>query len=365
MKNLTQAEQLAANISSDSSRGEIEVRQLEAGEAAEWDRFVLASPYGTVFHLSSWMDLVRIVLGRRCYPLVATRSGGICGVLPIAEIRSLLFGNCLVSMPLATYGGICANDWDSYQRLVAAGGEFARRRAVKYLEMRNLSEPFPTSLPGKDLYITFTQDLSPGPEKLLQALPRDTRYAIRKSLKAGLEWTEDLTEADFYEIYAHSVHRLGTPIFPRELFRSLRELFPGRVRLFGVRKSRQAIAGVLCLYFGDTVSPYYAGSLDGHQKDSPNNFMYWNLIAQSCREGFRKFDFGRSKKGTGSFHFKSAWSMVESKLPYRYHLVTAAEPPQLSPIDKTFRAPVAAWKRLPFAWTKVLGPKVIRWIPSI
>src|SRR5205823_6048715 len=156
------------------------------------------------------------------------------------------------------------------------------------------------------------------PEKLLQRLPRDTRYAVRKSMKAGLEWTEDVTLGEFYELYAQSVHRLGTPVFPRGLFECVRAEFSERCRIFGVRKGKRAIAGVLCLYFRDRVLPYYAGALAEFYKDSPNNFLYWNLIVQSCGEGLRTFDFGRSKKGTGSFLFKSAWNMQVDELPYRY-----------------------------------------------
>jgi FemAB-related protein (PEP-CTERM system-associated) len=268
-------------------------------------------------------------------------------------------------MPLAVYGGICADDQVSYSRLLEAGSELANRFGVKYLEFRNRTESFPTSLPGRDLYVTFTQDLSPGPAKIMKGLPRDTRYAIRKAQKAGLEWTEDLSLPDFYEIYAQSVHRLGTPVFPRQLFETLRSVFPKQVRLFAVRKEKKAIAGVLCFYFKDEVLPYYAGALAEHYRDAPNNFMYWSLIEQSSREGLQRFDFGRSKRGTGSFDFKSAWSMTVTELPYRYHLVKAGEVPRLSPVDKKFQLPVAAWKRMPFSWTKVIGPRLIRWIPSI
>jgi FemAB-related protein (PEP-CTERM system-associated) len=341
------------------------IRQIERGEEQDWDRFVLSSPFGTFFHLSGWRRVVEEVLGHRYFPLVAVREGQISGVFPAARVRNAFFGDCLISVPLAVYGGICANDSDSYSALLQAGSEVATRLGANYLEMRNRFEPFPTSLPGRDLYVTFTQDLSPGPEKLFQTLPRDTRYAVRKSQKAGLEWTEDLSDAEFYDIYAHSVHHLGTPVFPRKLFTRFRETFPGQARVFGVRKGKKAIAGVMCFYFRDMVLPYYGGALQGYQKDSPNNFMYWNLMAQSCDEGLREFDFGRSKRGTGSYQFKSAWSMVETDLPYRYHLVRAKEVPHLSPVDKKFQLPVAAWKRMPFGWTKILGPKVIRWIPSI
>src|SRR6185436_20575060 len=145
-------------------------------------------------------------------------------------------GNCLVSSPLAVYGGICASDRESHDALLKAGGELGRKLNVKYVEMRNRTEPFPSNLAGRDLYVTFTQDLSPGPVKLLAGLPRDTRYAVRKSQKAGLEWVEGLDLGTFYEIYAHSVHRLGTPVFSRRLFETLQSSFPGQCRIFGVRK---------------------------------------------------------------------------------------------------------------------------------
>jgi FemAB-related protein (PEP-CTERM system-associated) len=362
-----------ANVQTDDSQkhwvaggaSRIETRQLATGEEAEWDRFVMSSPSGTFFHLSGWRSLVGDILGHRYFCLVARRDNRITGVFPISWVRNRIFGDCLVSLPLAVYGGICADDPESYFGLLRAGSELADQLGVKYLEMRNRTEPFATSLPGRDLYVTFTQDLTGGPEKLLQGLPRDTRYAVRKSQKAGLEWTEDLTNEEFYEIYAQSVHRLGTPVFSRELFSRLRSEFPRQTRLFGVRKGKTAVAGVLCFYFRDQVLPYYGGALAEYYKDSPNNFMYWNLMAQSCQEGLREFDFGRSKRGTGSFHFKSAWSMKVTELPYRYHLVRAREVPHLSPLDRKFQLPVAAWKRMPYAWTKVLGPRLIRWIPSI
>ena len=343
----------------------IEVSQLQPGEEEEWDRFVLSSPSATFFHLSGWKRVVETVLGHRCFYLVARDDRGISGVFPISWVRNKLFGDCLVSLPLAVYGGICADGEESYFSLLKAGSDLADRLGVKYLEMRNRVESFPTSLPGRDLYVTFIQDLSPGAEKLLNGFSWNTRHKLRKCLKSGLAWTEELSLAEFYEIYALNVHRLGTPVFPRSLFVELENAFPKQCRLFGVRKAGRLIAGVFCFYFRDQVLPYYAGSLDEYYKDFPNNYMYWNLISQSCCEGYRYFDFGRSKRGTGSFTFKSGWSMQMIDLPYQYCLVRARQVPHLSPIDPKFRLAVNLWKRLPFAVTKVLGPKVIRMVPSV
>jgi FemAB-related protein (PEP-CTERM system-associated) len=345
--------------------GPTEVSELQPVDAGKWDEFVTSSPTATFFHLSAWQTVIRMVLGRECFYLAARREGQITGVLPISRARSRIFGDCLVSLPLTVYGGVCADDEASYRALLRAGQELADRLNVNYLELRNRTEAFPSSLPGRDLYVTFTQDLSAGPDKLMKALPRDTRYAIRKGQKAGLTWTEDLTDDEFYELFARSVHRLGTPVFPRGLFTCLRQEFPSHVRLFGVRKAGKAIAGVLCFYFRDQVLPYYSGALAEYNRDSPNSFMYWSLLEQSSKDGLREFDFGRSKRGTGSYDFKAAWSMTISELPYRYHLVKAKEIPHLSPVDAKFQLPVAAWKRLPYSLTKVIGPPIIRRIPSI
>jgi FemAB-related protein (PEP-CTERM system-associated) len=343
----------------------IEVRELAPGEEAEWDQFVTSSPSGNFCHLTGWKTVVERLLGHRSFLLAARSEGAIKGVFPISWVRSRIFGDCLVSMPLAVYGGICADDEDTYFSLLKAGSELANRLGVNYLEMRNRAEQFPTSLPGRDLYVTFTQDLTPGPDKLLKSLARDTRYMVRKSLKAGLEWTKDITLDEFYEIYAHSLHRLGSPVFPKELFSLWMQEFGDRCRLFGVRKDKKFIAGVLSFYFRDEVLPYYAGALPEFYNDAPNNFMYWNLISQSCAEGVRTFDFGRSKVGTGAFKFKSSWGMEASPLPYRYQLVRAQEVPHMSPVDKKFQLPIALWKRMPYEWTKALGPRLIRFIPSV
>jgi FemAB-related protein (PEP-CTERM system-associated) len=344
---------------------EISVRELQPGEEKDWDRFVGSSDSGTFFHLTGWKQVIEKVLGHRCFYLAAYRDRQLSGIFPIAHVRSRLFGNCLVSLPLGVYGGICAEDPASYFKLLKAASDLGDHLGVKYLEMRNRTEPFPTSLPGRDLYVTFTQSLSPGPEKLFQNLPKKTRYEVRIGQKAGLEWVEEEPLDEFYEIYAHNVHRLGTPVFPKELFVQLRRALPGHWRLFLVRKGGRAIAGAFCWYFKGSVMPFYVGSLKEFYRDSPNNFMYWKLMEQSCREGLECFDFGRSKRGTGSFSFKTTWNMEMTQLPYRYQLVRAQEIPHLSPVDPKFQRPVAAWKRLPFALTKILGPRLIRSIPSV
>ena len=179
------------------------------------------------------------MLGHQYIPLVALREGQISGVFPIAQVRNAFFGNSLISVPLAVYGGICANDSDSYFRLLQAGSELATRLDVNYLEMRNRSRAVSDLSAGKRPLSDFHARSFAGTGEAVAGVA--TGYALRRAevAKGGLEWTEDLSDAEFYEIYAHSVHRLGTPVFPRKLFTRLREAFPGQVRVFGVRKGKE------------------------------------------------------------------------------------------------------------------------------
>ena len=99
----------------------VTVRLAASHDQSEWDRFVLSSPSGTLCHLTNWADVVENTLGHKSFRLLAERGNQITGVLPVSWVRNRIFGDCLVSMPLAVYGGVCSDDYDSYMSLLKAG----------------------------------------------------------------------------------------------------------------------------------------------------------------------------------------------------------------------------------------------------
>ena len=133
---------------------EVVLRQsLSDSEREEWDGFLSLSPSATVFHRSGWTRIVEKVLGHKSYYLFTRDSRGISGVLPVSFLRNPLFGDCLVSSPLAVYGGICTENESAFRSLLSAGEELAERLGADFFEMRNRSEPFLSNLPGRDLYV--------------------------------------------------------------------------------------------------------------------------------------------------------------------------------------------------------------------
>ena len=86
------------------------VRAYQPADAARWNDFVRRHPEGTFFHLAEWQRVLTGAFGHRTHYLLAEQDGEIRGVLPLAHVRSLVFGNALISTPFCVYGGIVSDD---------------------------------------------------------------------------------------------------------------------------------------------------------------------------------------------------------------------------------------------------------------
>ncbi|HEX7287827.1 MAG TPA: FemAB family XrtA/PEP-CTERM system-associated protein [Candidatus Angelobacter sp.] len=351
-------------VAAASSLARPAIRTYSEEDRRRWDEFVRSEPTASFFHLSGWMRVMERTFGYRPCAVYAERDGEVTGVLPLFSIKNWILGDCLISTPFAVYGGIAARDNESQLALLEYAKQMAQERQVQYLELRNRNgEPQP-GFHVNPRYVTFTGELSADPEANLKGLPKDTRYMIRKAQKGGLSVRRGLDQIrDFYGLMAMSLRRLGTPMFPLSLFTSLAEEFPGEIDLRMVYSDREAVSGVFTFTFGDTVLPYYAGASPEAPRLAANNLMYWELMQWACRQGYRRFDFGRSKKGTGAYAFKSQWNMKVSPLPYQVLLVQKKTVPDFSPVNPLFEKATRVWNRLPLWLTKHAGPHVVRWFP--
>ena len=119
----------------------------------------------------------------------------------------------------------------------------------------------------------------------------------------------------------------------------------------------------MSFFFRDSVLPYYAGLGPRANKLGANNFMYWEIMKYAAERGCRRFDFGRSKKETGAFFFKSQWNMEIQPLDYQVFLVRRKNPPNFSPANPRFKKATEIWQKLPLWGANLLGPHVVKWFP--
>jgi FemAB-related protein (PEP-CTERM system-associated) len=328
-----------------------------------WDAYLERHPGATFFHRIDWLRVVTRAFRYRPLALAARREGAVAGILPLAVVPGLPWGRSLISTPQAVYGGALADDEESLAALYAAARERARDLGARYVEYRNV-DPVP-GLPAKDLYVTFRRPIAATADENMALIPRNQRRSIRVGIKRGYVSLVGGSEllAEFYAVYSVSVRNLGTPVFPRALFAGLLEAFPRDARILLVRREGSAVAGVLTLFFRGQVLPYYGGALKEEFRHGVNDFMYWQLHVHGMEQGYRIFDFGRSKRGSGSFDFKRHWGFEPTQLHYQYDLVGQREIPDLSPRNPRFSLAITAWKRMPLWLSRRLGPALVRYFP--
>ncbi len=335
------------------------VHHLSAENYEKWDQFVLTCPGATFFHRSGWQTVIESAFGHKTWFLYAEVDGVIRGVLPLAEINSILFGHSLSALPFCVYGGIAADDEAVYNALDKAAQELAMQLKVDHLEYRNIKASN-SGWPTKDLYVTFRKSIDPEVEENMKAIPRKQRAMVRKGIKAGLASCIDQDITRFFSAYSSSVHRLGTPVFSKKYFQILKEVFADDCELMTITHNDRVISSVMSFYFRDEVLPYYGGGTHEARGMAANDFMYWELMRRSCESGYQIFDFGRSKRDTGSFSFKKNWGFEPQVLHYEYLLVQGKEIPNHNPLNPKYQLFIKAWQKMPLSLANAIGPNIVK-----
>jgi FemAB-related protein (PEP-CTERM system-associated) len=337
------------------------VRPFEERDRAAWNAFVHAHPEGTFFHQAEWREVLQRAFGHRPHYLLAERDGEIRAVLPLAEVKSLLFGHALVSTPFCVYGGIVAADAAGHAALEDAACRLARELQVDHLEMRNRRR-LHLDWAVKDLYFTFRKPIDADAESNMLAIPRKQRAMVRKGIKEGLRAEVDQHLDRHYWMYSSSMRNLGSPIFARRYLEILKETFGDACDVVTILKDDAPVASVLNFYFRDEVLPYYGGGTSRARALAANDFMYWQVMERARQRGCRVFDYGRSKRDTGAFDFKTNWGFEASQLFYEYYLVRRKDMPNLSPSNPRFGSAIRLWQHLPVRVTQLVGPHLAKYL---
>jgi FemAB-related protein (PEP-CTERM system-associated) len=342
----------------------VDVTLFEQKDRQEWDQFVDFCSKGTLFHTIGWKTVIERVFGYESRYFVVRERGRILALLPLFLVKKLIRGKALISVPFGVYGGVCGIHENAERLIIEKAQQLAKELGVDFLEFRHTEENS-FSLPTKDLYVTFRRPIFPSDEENLKAVPRKQRRMIRqginhnfKSQMGGGEYLKN-----FYYIYSQSLRNLGTPAFPFSFFQAISDEFGERCKILSVWSEGEMVAGVLTFFYKNHVMPYYAGSLPEYFKFAVNDFMYWELMSYGCKNGYKTFDFGRSKRDTGAFKFKEHWGFDPIPLPYQYFLPKDGKLPNLSPANPKIQPLIKMWKRFPLPLANFLGPRIVRYFP--
>jgi lipid II:glycine glycyltransferase (peptidoglycan interpeptide bridge formation enzyme) len=264
-------------------------------------------------------------------------------------------------VPFAPYGGVCGDDAETRDALVSEALRLSQKLGISYCEFRDLDAHNtyggckPTSC-----YVTDILDLSPGMDRIWDAINKNVKRKINKGKKSGLTFNvkEDRDAVlIFYDLYARTMSRLGTPVHDVSFFMNIRERFP--VYIANVEYGGQVISSLYLLKHMDTMIYGWGASLQQHLKLSPNAYNYWCSVNFAHERRSTRFDFGRSLVESGNYHFKEGWGAVEIPLTYHYYPPANAAAPPHSEYQKL----AAIWGKLPVGMARILGPELRKYVP--
>jgi len=341
----------------------IVISRLTPDRHREWDEYARRN-MASIYLDSRWTELIKKVFGHESYYLMAHENDELVGILPLVQLKSLLFGNFMVSMPYFNYGGAIADRDDVMIALIKHAGELYSRLGCSHIELRFDSEQI-LELAARTDKITVLLDLPDDADVLWQSIGSKRRAQVKRPLREGVEFVSGGVELldDFYYVFSRNMRDLGTPVYSKRFFREILSNFSENSFIAVARLNSEAVgAGFLIGNNGRLEIPW-ASTLRKVNRLGVNMYLYWNILNTAIDKKYQVFDFGRSSKDAGTLKFKKQWGGKEEQLYWYYLLRDGEDMPELNPSSKKFEAAIAVWQKLPLPITNLIGPSLVKNLP--
>ena len=341
----------------------ITIESFDQSRKKEWDDYVNASPGGTFYHLSGWVD----VLGNAYhidsqYLMALDSKDTIVGILPMFLMRDIFLRSYLVSNPFSNFCGVRADSSQIESALIERAKSIVVEKGIRYLEIRNLEHATPFLERTETDFVTMTLDLREGKSNIWKkGINSKVRNSVRKGEKSGLEFDSGNHYLnDFYTVFSTNMRDLGTPTHSLRFFEEIVNAFGEIVKIFVVKSDGKTVGAMFSFSYKNVFSEPWASTLRGYNHMCPADFLYWGAIQHACHTANQTFDFGRSTLNTGTYKFKKKWGAKPTPLIYQYFKNTAQQIQVIDANAGKYQLMVSLWKRLPLPVSRLVGSRIIR-----
>ena len=333
----------------------ITVRPATDADATAWQAFLEAAPAGDFLHDWAWADVASYD-GQPQRRFVAEEDGKVVA-LAAAQVRTLPLGRSFWYVP---HGPVLDYDHEragERLRAMAIGLREAARAtkgiAVKLeprLELgsaatahfRRLRHDPRTLQAGQTRHVELGED-----DAMLAGFDKDTRYAVRRAEREGVEVSRIDDAADvraideLHALVLETQARAGFPRPPLERYRvAWRALAgAGRTSIFEARREERLLASGMLVLEGDRSFYLFSGSVreePGEPKRYASYALQWAMMRHARDRGVRLHDLwgiapedagpehawygvGLFKKGFGGrpVTWAGTWDVVADRTLYR------------------------------------------------
>ncbi len=350
-----------------SSEPEGSVTRVDFDDTNDFDRWqnYVSRHRGThCTDLGPWRRFYRDLYGIRNYSYLYVAGGSVRGMASLYHFHSPFMGNFLVTNPFFGYGGFTADDDSARDALLAKVRSKAEALGVDTVELR-LRQTLPPPFQAADDFLESHLDLLETREQVWkEQLSSNVRQNIRRARKSDLEFRMSSDHRPCFALLRRTLRAHGTPFHGEALFKLLRRHFAAETSFSEVWHGDELMAAGVVMRFGDSVITPYIGSLKQHGHLRANYLQYWGIIEYCLEHGVRRFELGRSPRGSTHIRFKRKWGAEDVPVSYNYLVVNPRKSYRnVTTLPPLYRLATETWKRLPLAVTSLLGPRLARYVP--
>jgi len=290
----------------------------------KWDKFVLNSNNGTMFHLQKFLDYH--TPGKFHFNhLIFLEKGEIIAVLP-----GSLIGSKFESPIGASYGSIVTSDlkFATALKIIDCLLDFAKKNGIDEFELTAAPTVYEDK-PNQNLdfamlwrgfnyqlhYISSAIKLNTN-EDIIMKFDPTIRRNVRKSLK-NLDIRVEINERydEFYPILlANKARHNVKPTHSYDDLIKLTKLLPDNLKLFMVYYKDKPIAGSSMFFVNKTCALcFYNMLLYEYQELKPIQRVMYEVVKYSTENGYQYVDIGVSQDTKASNPMTPSMSLIEFK----------------------------------------------------
>lgn len=290
-----------------------------------WDDFILRHPLGSIFHHSSWQDVVIDSYGYKpIYHLALDDSSNITAAAVSAHVESRLTGNRIISFPFSDSCDLLVNNDAEAEVLMKALEATRSRLAAEFIEYRFMNaQHFVGGHRSDGGYSSYLLPLQQNRDILFRSFHRSCiQRAIKTGQQRGVETFHGSSLSDiktFYHLHLLTRKKHGVAVQPFGFFRNLWSTLAPRkmITLLLARHQQRIIAGIIVLWFKNIAYYKFGASDERFLNIRANQLLMWEAIQLAQRKGCSTFDFGRTNQSNeGLSLYKQRWGSQRVSLYY-------------------------------------------------
>lgn len=321
-----------------------------------------------IYHTKTFKSFIESSFNCKYEFIKTEKQKEIIAIFPFSTVKSLIFGNRIISAPYQEYGGLCG-DKTNFQEII----EVIKKKYsldFDYLEIKGsiIGEQNPTEKECHNLglikairYKRFVLPLS-SEKEIWENIQKSKRKAIKKSQKSGTCRLLNIYDLDsFYELYLENMRRFGSPPYSKKYFINYFEMIEskGYGRIYGTFVDNKLVSALLGFTYNNIVHITTAISNPKYAAARPSDLMHWEFIQWSIKNNYNSFDFGLVREESGQFEYKRKWGAELKELPSYFLLLNSKEiPTVLDPSNSKYKLVIKIWQYLPLKITEFFGMRI-------